>query len=459
MKKRNIIGLIIFLTFILIALVAFSLCMERGIRTDTLRDDTTSSTSTTRESTTKPTTEPTLPNLTVPTPPPVIKEATATIGATGDILLHDRVIASGYDSTTKTYDYNDIFRVFNQYVSRVDYAVANLEVTLCGNNNGHDYGGYPCFNSPDAIVDALKNAGFDMLLSANNHVYDTGHTGFIRTQQVIDQFGLDRIGTRLSVEDKPYAVVDVNGIKIGMINYTYNTSQSANGTVATNGIPLSNADSLLLNSFNYNQLDSFYEKLKGQLEAMRADGAEATVIYIHWGDEYRTSPNKTQTKIAQALCDMGFDVIVGNHAHVPQPVELLTSQTDGTRKTLCLYSTGNSISNIYRGSFPINTEHGMLFNFTFAKYSAGTVVLESTEVIPTWVYRYDDANWKRKFLVLVMDDAVEDWKAAMNLTDKQLAECQASYERTMGIVGQGVEDANSWFAENQAAIEQKLGID
>lgn len=455
MKKRSFIVLIVVLAIVLIALMALALHLER--RNDVpeaMQSTTKHPTTITTEATTEPTTE--VP--TVPTEPPIVKEATATIGATGDILLHDKIIASGYDSATDTYDYNEIFPFFSQYVSQMDLAVANLEVTLCGEDNGYAYKGYPCFNSPDAIVDALKNAGFDMLLNANNHSYDTRHTGFIRTQQVIDERGLDRIGTRLSLEDKPYAVVEVNGIKIGMINYTYNTSQSADGTVALNGISLSNADSQLINSFNYYQLDSFYEKLEGQLEAMRADGAEATVIYIHWGDEYKTTPNSYQTSIAQALCNMGFDVIVGNHAHVPQPVELLTSQTDERHKTLCLYSTGNSVANIYRGNFPINTEDGMLFSFTFAKYSDGTVVVESTKVIPTWLYRYHDENWTQKYLVLVMDDAVEDWKAAMDLTDAQLAECQASYERTMGIVGQGVEDANSWYAQNQAAIEVELGV-
>ncbi len=403
-------------------------------------------------------TEQTTSQETTQTEPPVHKVATATIGSTGDILLHDLIIASGYDSQSGTYDYNYIFTTFAPYVQKLDYAVANLEVTLCGDDNGYAYKGYPCFNSPDSIVDALKNAGFDMTLSANNHVYDTGHTGLMRTQKVLDEKGMDRIGTRLTAQDKPYKVIEVNGIKIGMINYTYNTEQLADGTVDINGITMTTADSQLVNSFNYWQLDSFYTKLEGQLADMKAEGAEATVIYMHWGDEYQTTPNSHQTKIAQDLCNMGFDVIVGNHAHVPQPVEFLTSEQDAGKKTLCLYSMGNTVSNIYETSrFPVNTEDGVLFQFTFAKYSDGSVIVESTRLLPTWMYRYDENN-TRKFHVLIMDDTVADWKEAMNLTQEQLEKCKASYERTMALMRDGLEEANAWYAQNQKELEQALGI-
>ena len=185
------------------------------------------------------------------TPPQVTKESTATIGAVGDVLLHDKVIQSGYDKATGTYDYQSIFSVFSSFVSKLDYAVANLEVTLCGDENGYPYAGYPCFNAPDAIVDALKEAGFDMLLTANNHSFDTRSEGFFRTQQVIKDKGLEHIGTRPSQEDKNYIIKDVNGIKIGMINYTYNTGVSENGSVSLNFIQLTAEASGLINTFHY----------------------------------------------------------------------------------------------------------------------------------------------------------------------------------------------------------------
>lgn len=392
-----------------------------------------------------------------PTEPPVRKVSTATIGSTGDILLHNKVIRSGYDKATGTYNYESIFSYFSEFVSKVDYAVGNLEVTLCSDDNGYPYKGYPCFNAPDAIVDAVKAAGFDMLLTANNHSYDTGTKGFMRTQEVIMERELDYTGTRYKEEDKNYIVKEINGIKMGMICYTYNTGVSSDGAVSLNGIPLAAEPSGLINSFNYGALDSFYGNLSGEMEQMKAEGAEAIMVYLHWGNEYETEANRTQKKMAQALCDLGVDVIVGNHAHVPQPIELLTNTKDETKKTLCLYSMGNSISNIRGSKYPKETEDGMLFSVTFAKYSDGTVVLESADVLPTWVNRYEENNVS-KYKILTMDRTEKDnWQEKMSLTDELLSACQASYDRTMTIVGDGLETANQYYAKHQQEVEALIG--
>ncbi len=413
----------------------------------------------TEPATTQPTTQAPTPEPTPePTEPPVVKESTATVGVTGDILFHDWVIKSG-KKDDGTYNYDHIHRWWKDYVQGVDFAVANLEVTLCGSDNGYEYKGYPCFNSPDAAAEALKNAGFDMALTANNHSYDTRNVGFMRTQQVLDQIGLKRIGTRLTEDTPNFTVEEINGIKIGMINYTYATSIEDSGKVYLNGIPLTLEDSNLVNAFSYSRLEAFYTKLSGELEQMKQQGAEVTVLYIHWGDEYQTTQNSTQSAMAQRLCDLGVDVIVGNHAHVPQPVELLTNSADETQKTLCIYSTGNAVSNIYETSkFPKNTEDGMLFSFTFAKYTDGTVLLESADVLPTWVDRTDETTWDPMFLVLPLDKDVADWQTAMELSDSTLEECRRSYDRTMGIVGPGLEAANSYYSQHQQQVEEAIGV-
>lgn len=404
----------------------------------------------------------TTPSSSVPvsqpdTKPTITKLHSATVGVSGDILLHTKLIQSGYDAATDAYDYNNVFSVFSQFVSQVDYAVANMEGTLCGEDNGYSYSGYPCFNAPDAIVDAAKKAGFDMLLTANNHSFDTGMTGFLRTQEVIKDRELDHIGTRYTQEDKNYIVKNINNIHIGMINYTYNTGFDGNGNASLNYIPLTAEATSLVNSFSYDDLEGFYAKLSGELEAMKADGAEVVMLYIHWGDEYHTEANATQKKMAQALCDMGIDVIVGNHAHVPQPVELLTNTSDESQKTLCLYSTGNLLSNIRRGaSYPAETEDGMLFRVTFVKYSDGTVLLEEAKVTPTWVNRYSQSG-KTVFEILPMDDA-SNWQENGELSAELLNSCRESYDRTMAIVGSGLESANQYYAQNQAQTEADLGI-
>lgn len=191
---------------------------------------------------------------------------------------------------------------------------------------------------------------------------------------------------------------------------------------------------------------------------MHADGAEVTVIFIHWGSDYDTVPNESQKKIAQQLCDMGVDVIVGSHPQVAQPVELLTSSSYEKAKTLCIYSTGNSVSNIHKSDkFPVQTEDGMLFRFTLAKYSDGSVLVESADVVPTWVRRYDDEQGIRKFQIMAME-AGTDWTTEMELDEDLAVRCRESFDRTMEIVGEGLQTANAWFAQQQEEKETAQGI-
>ena len=128
---------------------------------------------------------------------------------------------------------------------------------------------------------------------------------------------------------------------------------------------------------------------------MENAGAEAIVLYIHWGVEYQTKQNKTQSTIAQKMCDLGVDVIVGGHPHVIQPMELLTSTEDDNHKTICLYSTGNALSNQRKDLMTLNTGHtedGIIFTFTFSKYSDGTVRVENADLLPTWVDKHTNPS-------------------------------------------------------------------
>ncbi len=455
-RKRNLLSpLIIVLAVILVCLVALAIFLRQA---ESAPDPTEPTPAVTDAPTDPPTDPPTEP----PTDPPVVKTSTATIGAMGDLLMHIPVVNGYYNSNSGTYDFTPAFRYLSPILSELDYAAINLETTLCGTDNGFPYQGYPNFNCPDAIVDGAKNAGFDMILTANNHTYDTGHIGFIRTQQVIRDKGLDHIGTRLSAEDKNYIIKELNGIRIGMICYTYNTGVNSAGQVDLNwGNVMSVEDSPLINSFDPNQLDSFYQKLSGELAEMKAAGAEATVVFIHWGEEYELSANTRQKNIAQKLCDLGVDVIIGGHPHVVQPVELLTSTADEGHKTLCLYSMGNALSNQRLGNVNCDTAHtedGVLFTVTFAKYSDGTVVVEATNVIPFWVNMYWGANGKRQYDILPLGSAPETWQSTMGLSADKYQLCLDSLNRTLALTEAGTNAANAYYSANQAAVEDLIGV-
>ena len=413
---------------------------------------------------TVPPTEATVPETTVPKEPEHVV-STATILSIGDLLMHGQLITDAQQADG-SYDFSYIFPYITPYVTAADYAAANLEVTLAGPSR--PYQGYPMFNCPDAIVDAAKNAGFDMLLTANNHMYDSGEDGFLRTVRTIREKGLTALGTREEAEEPAYTVQDINGIKVGMVCYTYEQRPEnyRSDRVYLNKNILSATCSALVNSFVGTELDSFYTEIGGILEQMRNDGAEATVMFIHWGVEYQLTQNAEQQQIAQKLCDLGFDVIVGGHPHVVQPVELLESTVDPEHRTVCLYSMGNAVSNQRQGELTsittAHTEDGAMFSMTFSKYSDGTVYLEDVALIPTWV-RAIDANGNtvvrrsgtiRRYEILPLDDSLRSqWQEQFGIDSSTLAQCADSWQRTMDITGAGLTQSQDYLRAEKLARE------
>lgn len=366
---------------------------------------------------------------------------TATVINTGDIILHDRIFKDAPENNG-VYDFSDFFKVADVKFKAADYAVANLEVTLAGPNENkqyHGYSGYPAFNSPDCLLDYIKGAGIDLLLTANNHSYDTGLAGLKRTVQKVKEYGFEFIGTKETESDHTYVVKDINGIKIGMVCYTYETKSAADGRKTLNGNVLASEAQNLVNSFDYNEIDSFYTDAQSVIDSMKGDGADAIVFYIHWGEEYQRSPNTWQKSIAQKLCNMGVDVIVGGHPHVLQPVELLHAE-GSDRTTVCAYSLGNAISNQRRELLKTycptgHSEDGALFSYTFTKTPDGVTTLTAVDFIPTWLDKYS-VNGKARYTMYPLDDATT--ADSYGLSAATVAKLKESYERSKTIVAKGL---------------------
>lgn len=365
--------------------------------------------------------------------------ATASLSSVGDLLIHAPVFNSVWKQDG-SYDFNPIFQYVRPYLEKADFCVANLEVSLGGTENGLTYSGYPLFNCPDSIVNAAKNMGADMLLLANNHTYDCGYSGFIRKIGVIANAGLKYTGVARDNTEKLYNVISVNGIKIGIVNYTYETPSTGEGNKAINGILLDKNAVDLVNTFNYDKLEDFYNDLQNKIIQMKNDGAEIIIVYPHWGTEYLLEANEYQSRMAQKMCDLGVDVIIGGHPHVVEPVEVIKSEISGKR-TVCLYSLGNFISNQRSHLMNLstgNTEDGVIFTVNFEKYGDGHVVVKSVEATPTWV---DLTNGS--YRIIPLDKNTDDWKSSFKLNDYTLDSAKKSYDRTMSLVGQGIDDFNN----------------
>lgn len=244
----------------------------------------------------------------------------------GDAMQHGpQLQAALREGGGKSYDYSKCFSLIAPDIKQADYAVANLEVPLGG---GPKYRGYPNFSSPDSYAQALKDAGFDMLLTANNHCLDSGDKAARRTLQALDSMKIDHIGTYHDAAQRAKLVPfikEIKGTKIGFLNYTYGT----NGIKPTAGMEVALIDR---------------EKIAQEMKATKQAGAEVLIVTVHWGVEYNQIENENQRQLADFMLANGADMIIGSHPHVVQPMKVVTDSAAG-KKALVVYSLGNFISN------------------------------------------------------------------------------------------------------------------
>ena len=253
--------------------------------------------------------------------------AQATLLFVGDAMQHQDQLDRARQLGGGQYDYSDCFTLIAPTIKAADYAIVNLEVPLGGGKGG--YTGFPCFSAPDAFAVALKDAGFDLFLTANNHTLDRSDYGLKRTIQVLDSLEVDHTGTFFNSEERSELVPlikDIKGIKIAFLNYTYGTY----GLVAKDGTVVALLDK---------------EQMAAEIQSARDKGAELIAVMPHWGVEYVLTENAQQRDMAQFLIDQGVDMIIGGHPHVIQPMKVIHSDTYD-KDVLVVYSLGNFISNM-----------------------------------------------------------------------------------------------------------------
>ena len=369
----------------------------------------------------------------------VYPEKDITIGSTGCMLLHSPFIDS-YPDAEGNYDFSTIYKYITPYYSAPDFMTCEFEGSLAGPDAG--YSGYPLFLSPDVIIENIKDSGVDLQFLATNHVYDGGSDGFHRTMQVYDEKNIAFSGIRENSTAKQYVVEEINGIKVGFIDYVYETDGEGTNL---NGIPLMQEDWDLVNTFDYNDLDSFYKEMQSNIASMKSEGAQFIIAQMHWGIEYQLEEADYQDEMAQKLCDLGVNAIIGGHPHCEQPIDVLDT-SDGSGHMFCIYSEGNALSNqrtYLMDEMPTgHTEDGAMVTLTLHQNGDGSVEIKDIDLLPTWVYRYQD-NDGSKYYILPLDD-VENLEKTTGISDIQ-QEAQDSYDRTMEELGPGLEKAKQIF--------------
>lgn len=327
----------------------------------------------------------------------------------GDLMQHDGQIKAA--RTADGYDYTDVFARVKPEVSRYDIAVANFEVTLAG----PPYKGYPCFSAPDEYLRAIIDAGFDVMLTSNNHSCDTRAKGLERTIVMMDSLKMPHLGTYRHQKEReqnyPF-IIERNGIRIAMLNFTY----------GTNGIPV--PPPYIVN------LEDTVQIAKDIIAAKKKD-ADVIIAFPHWGIEYASLPSNAQRKLTQWMLNKGVDHVIGGHPHVVQPFEV--NEDNKGNKHLTVYSLGNYVSNMTKP----HTDGGAMVTMTLTKKNGKTAMTDCDYSL-FWVSR-PLTSGRKNFRIYPAGWTTDE----MNAAERSLRERYLSLTRTL-------------FEKHNKGIKEKL---
>ena len=280
----------------------------------------------------------------------------------GDLMGHMPQVNAAQQADG-SYDYSPCFRYVKDYIQSADLAILNLEVPL----DGRPYSGYPQFSSPDALAADAKEAGFDIMTTANNHCMDRGRHGLERTLRALDSLGIPHLGTyrnRQQRDTEHPMMVERNGFRIALLSYTY----------GTNGIPAVEPNIV-------NLIDT--AEMARDLRVARDRGADFVITLIHWGIEYVVKANREQEQTARWLLEHGCDVVIGGHPHVVQNFTIDANPANDRFPEIVVYSMGNLVSN----QRDVNTDGGIMIELTLAKTHHSEFITQNCKYVPYWVYR------------------------------------------------------------------------
>lgn len=290
----------------------------------------------------------------------------------GDIMGHGSQITAAEVEKDSLYDYSPCFEYVAPILQEADLAIGNLELTLPGKG---PYTGYPRFRSPDDLALALRHAGFDLLVTANNHSNDGNKMGVENTIKTLRDYRFYQTGTFLNETERSvfYPLIVYKGVfKLAFLNYTY----------GTNGLPTPKPTIV-------NIIDE--DLIKADLEEAKAMEPDFIIVIMHWGNEYQINESKEQAALAKKILEWGGDMIIGAHPHVVQPIKEIEVERpgEGKYKGLVAYSLGNFIS----GQRKTLTDMGMIVEVTLEKDERSTRLVDS-DYIP--VFRHIETDNKGK---------------------------------------------------------------
>lgn len=344
----------------------------------------------------------------------------ARIMAHGDLLYHDILYYSA-EQADGSYDFSENFTYVKSWLDQADLAIGDFEGTI---NPDYPLSGYPLFNAPPQVVQAIKDAGYDVMDLAHNHILDSGLEGVATTAQAFQKAGIEPLGVypNQARNQAPLLIKEVNGIKIALLAYAY----GFNGLEA--GLSPEEYESVL------SDLD--LEKMEAEIKRAEKE-ADITIVMSQMGEEYRLEPTDEQVAIYHKMVDWGADLVFGGHPHVPEPTE--TIEKDGENKFI-IYSMGNFISNQRIESMdgmPNSewTERGVLMDVEVEKKNQQTRI-KTVKAHPTWVSRVEKGTYSQfgfpqyLYQTLIIEDFLKGGRYEEQLDFETQARIEEAYEAT-----------------------------
>lgn len=324
---------------------------------------------------------------------------TVTIRSIGDILLHNSVYQTG--QTEDGYSFDFMFEEVWDYIGNADITTANMETIVAGSQLG--VSSYPSFNAPEEIVDTLNNLGVDIVSNATNHTVDFGAEGAHASLDTLQEKGMEYVGSYDSWEDyNRLRIIEVNGIKVGFLSYTY----------GTNGIPVPEDEPYLVTLIDRQLIPLEIERLN--------EHCDISVVMIHYGEDAHY-PVDEQIELTNLMLDAGVNFVLGGHSHIMQPMEQI-NDSQGV-----WYSHGNFLS----GQYQPYEKAGGIGEFVFKKHEDGSVTLESMRVMPTYNIGWPEYN---TYEVVPLADAAEQGLAYASDMYYEITERLDDYSKAVEVV-------------------------
>ena len=332
------------------------------------------------------------------------------VAAAGDLNITDKVVWSGQISGD--FNYTTAFMDVAPILSEADLSILNFEGNVCGAPYGTETG-----SAPQQLLEALKNAGVDVLQMANSCSIKNGLMGLTSTLSNIRAAGLEPVGAFSSADEfrktKGYTICQVGDVKIALVAFTKG--------VGSLGLPVGSEDCVnILYEDYYTTYQTINKKaIRNILRAAEAEKPDLTIALLHWGSEYNEEISKSQQEVAKLMIAEGVDAIIGSHPHLVHQIDF-----DEEKGTIVAYSLGDFFGDGERGG----TNYAIILDLEITKdYDTGVTKVTDYSYVPIYTLAENQCDGQRR--VIRIENAMSAYE--LNFVDKITDSCYENMQFAM----------------------------